>query len=92
MNTYTIRVGEQLRLRFRMDSVRADSPITIIDFDGHEITTPFQTADAKHSRMGAVKLLTDWCASEGRPILFDQEFAVLELEAPQRGPISPFFN
>lgn len=64
MQTYTVYVKAEERMRFSGDFAEASSPIRIVGDEG-ETSTPYQVADARHSPKEAARLLNEWCRSEG---------------------------
>ncbi len=73
--TYEIRVGDEVRATFAADFAQASSPLTL---DG--ASTPFQVADARHRVGEAARLLVEWCANDGVPVVGgDEEYDVTEV-------------
>ncbi len=64
--SYEVTIDGDARLTFQANLADAAAPITVIADDGYELlSTPFQTADARHDANRAARLLNDWCRSEG---------------------------
>lgn len=56
--TYSLDLGFDT-LRFTADLSQASAPICYLDGDGAEVSTPYQTADARHDASRAARLLLE---------------------------------
>lgn len=79
METYQVKVGNDVRMTFSADFAQASSPIWMDD-----TSTPFQVADARHRPIKAARLLIDWCNAQGVSAVEDgEEWEIVEVEEAQ---------
>jgi hypothetical protein len=69
MNTHTAKrigkVGDEVVVYGDMSRAESSIYVVIPDYGFRAVCTPYQTADARHSKTAAVRLAREWMRSQG---------------------------